>query len=287
MTLVEARSVSRRFGPLTAVDRVDLTVDPGEVVGLLGANGAGKTTLIRMLLGLLAPGGGTVRLFGLPPSRATRRRLGYLPQSLGLYEDMTVAENLTFLAGAFGVAPPARLDGDLEAVRGRLVGDLPLGLRRRVAFAGALAHHPELLVLDEPTSGVDPLGRARLWEEIRASAEAGSGVLVTTHYLREAEQCDRLVMLADGRVVASGGMAAILSDAPTVEVRADRWEAAFTALERAGIAAALVGRTLRVAGGDPARVAGALRAAGVHAALRTVPADFDETFVALARGRAA
>jgi ABC-2 type transport system ATP-binding protein len=281
MTLVNVSGARKRFGEVVAVDGVDLAVGPGEVVGLLGANGAGKTTLMRLVLGLLRPTGGTVSLFGEPPSRRTRARLGYLPQGLGLYEDLTVAENLAFSADAFGAPAPERLDPALEAVRGDLVAELPLGLRRRVAFAAALAHHPDLLVLDEPTSGVGPLGRARLWETIRAAAEAGAGVLVSTHFMSEAEQCDRLVVMAAGRVVAAGGMADIVGDATAVEVRPERWEAAFTALDRAGMPAALVGRRLRVPDADPQRVAAALDAAGVEAGVELLPATFEEKFVAL------
>jgi ABC-2 type transport system ATP-binding protein len=280
MTLVEIGGVRKRFGELVAVDGVDLEVAPGEVVGLLGANGAGKTTLIRLILGLLRPTAGTVRLFGEPPSRHTRARLGYVPQALGLYEDLTVAENLAFSAGVFGAAP-GRLDGALEAVGGELVAELPLGLRRRVAFAAALAHHPDLLVLDEPTSGVDPLGRARLWETIWEAAAAGAGVLVSTHFMSEAEQCDRLVVMAAGRVVAAGGAAEIVGDASAVEVRAERWEVAFTALDLAGLPAALVGRRLRVPDADPRRVGAVLEAAGVQAGVRAVPATLEETFVTL------
>ena len=157
------------------------------MVGLIGANGSGKTTLIRMLLGLLAPTAGRVRLFGEPPSRRTRARLGYVPQSLGLYEDLTVAENLAFSAAAYG-SRDATLEGDLAQAGDTLVGDLPLGLRRRAAFAIALGHHPDLLVLDEPTSGVDPLQRARLWRPSGAAPSGALKVLVTTHHLAEAEQ---------------------------------------------------------------------------------------------------
>ena len=279
--LASAEGVTKQFGELVVVDGVDLTVAAGEVVGLIGANGAGKTTLIRMLLGLLAPTAGRVRLFGEPPSRRTRSRLGYMPQSLGLYEDLTVAENLAFSAAAYG-STDARLEGELAEARDTLVRDLPLGLRRRAAFAIALAHLPDLLVLDEPTSGVDPLQRARLWETIRASAEHGAGVLVTTHHLREAEQCDRLVVLAAGRVVAAGTLAEIVGDTTAAEVRTSSWEAAFTALDRAGLPVSLVGRTLRVPAADPAAVHQLLAAAGVPAEVAQVPASFEETFVVLA-----
>jgi ABC-2 type transport system ATP-binding protein len=279
--LARAAGATRRFGELTVVDRVDLTVAAGEVVGLIGANGAGKTTLIRMLLGLLAPTAGQVLLFGEPPSRRTRARLGYVPQSLGLYEDLTVGENLAFSVAAYG-GSGAVLEGELAKARDALVRDLPLGLRRRVAFAIALGHHPDLLVLDEPTSGVDPLARARLWETIRASAEQGAGVLVTTHHLGEAEQCDRLVVLAAGRVAAAGTLAEVVGDTTAVEVRTPSWEAAFTALDLARLPVSLVGRTLRVPGASPAAVARLLADAGVDAEVASVPASFEETFVVLA-----
>ena len=161
----QAVAVTRTFGHFVAVDRVDLAVHPGEVVGLLGANGAGKTTLIRLLLGLLRASGGQVLLFGEPPSRRTRSRIGYVPQNLGLYDDLTPAENLAFSAAAFGEGPEATaLPAPLRPYGGTVVGALPLGVQRTAAFAEALAHRPDLLVQDEPTSGVDPLARARLWE---------------------------------------------------------------------------------------------------------------------------
>ena len=279
--LAAASGATKRFGELLAVDRVGLTVAAGEVVGLIGANGSGKTTLIRMLLGLVAPTAGEVRLFGEPPSRRTRARLGYVPQSLGLYEDLTVAENLAFSAAAYG-SSGAVLEGELAEARDVLVGELPLGLRRRAAFAIALAHHPDLLVLDEPTSGVDPLQRARLWETIRASAEQGAGVLVTTHHLSEAEQCDRLVVLASGRVVAAGTLDEVVGDATAVEVRTPTWEAAFATLDLAGLPVSLVGRNLRVPGAHPGRVGRLLAEAGVQAEVASVPASFEETFVTLA-----
>jgi ABC-2 type transport system ATP-binding protein len=279
--LAEADRVTRRFGPLVAVDGVSLRVGPGEVVGLVGANGAGKTTLIRMLLGLLPSSEGEVRLFGEPPSRRTRRRLGYVPQGLGLYEDLSVEENLAFAAAAFGSDPP-RLEGDLARARRRLVRDLPLGMRRRAAFAAALVHGPSALVLDEPTSGVDPLGRARLWDTIRAAVEGGAGALVTTHHMEEAGQCDRLVVLAGGRVVASGTMAEILGGTTSVRVRALRWQEAYAALDGAGLLAALLGRALRIPTADAGRVREILRREGVDASVDEVPATFEETFVALA-----
>ncbi|TMB85096.1 MAG: ABC transporter ATP-binding protein [Chloroflexi bacterium] len=288
MSQMATMAVSRRFGAEYAVREVAMAVEPGEVVGLLGANGAGKTTLIRLALGLLRPTAGTVTLFGSPPSRDTRRRLGYVPQSLGLYEDLTVAENLAFAARAFGHrVVAARLDPEIRASARVLVRDLSLGLRRRVAFAAALAHDPELLVLDEPTSGVEPLARARLWETVRAGAERGAGVLATTHHMSEASECDRLVVMVSGRVVASGSAAAIMGGMQTVVVTAVRWEDAFAALDDRGLPVALVGRRLRIPDRPAADVDAALRGAEVEARLEVVPATFEEAFVALARQKVA
>jgi len=294
--LAEARAVTRRFGAVVAVEAADLVVRDGEVVGLLGANGAGKTTVIRMLLGLLRPTEGSALLFGAPPSRSSRRRIGYVPQGLGLWDDMSAAENLAFAAAAFGSSPPP-LDAELAAAQDVLVRDLPLGLKRRLAFASALAHEPELLVLDEPTSGVDPRARARLWDTVHEAAAAGAGVLVTTHYLEETSQCDRLVIMAAGRVVAEGTEAAIVGDRTAVELElapaeaggagraagAD-WATVFGVLADAGLPVALHGRTLGVAGGAGARVRGALAARHVAAGFRLVPASLEETFVELSGG---
>jgi ABC-2 type transport system ATP-binding protein len=282
--LVLGEALSRRFGELVAVDDVDLAVRPGEVVGLLGANGAGKTTLIRLLIGLLRATSGRIRLFGRAPSRATRARLGYVPQGLGLYDDLTLAENLAFYAGAFGAAPAPLTDPDLRSAAGTLVRDLPLGIRRRAAFVAALAHHPELLVLDEPTSGVDPLARARLWDTVRETAEAGAGALVTTHHMEEAANCDRLVIMALGRVVAEGSLAGIVGRHTAVLVESEHWSDAFAALDGVGVALALAGRSLRAPDADPARVSSLLEESGITARVSVVPATLEETFVELARG---
>jgi ABC-2 type transport system ATP-binding protein/ribosome-dependent ATPase len=284
--LAESLGVTRRFGAVTALDRVDLAVERGEVVGLLGANGAGKTTLIRILLGLLPASDGSVRLFGEEPSRETRRRIGYVPQGLGLYDDLTPEENLAFAQAAFG-GDRGALPAALRPLARVPVGRLSLVVQRRVAFAQALAHRPHLLVLDEPTSGVDPLARARLWETIREAADAGAGALVTTHHMDEAEECDRLVVMADGRVAAEGTVDAIVGDARVVVVETEAWEPAFEAIERSGRSAALVGRTLRVIDATPPDVEAALE--GVPARIREDAATLEERFLelTLSRGRSA
>jgi len=282
--LVESVAVSCRFGSVTAVADVSIAVRAGEIVGLLGANGAGKTTLIRMLLGLIPPTSGEVRLLGQPPSRETRRRIGYVPQGLGLYDDLTAAENMTFAEAVFGGRAASRQAEDvLAGTSGRAglpVGQLPLGLQRRVAFAQALAHRPDVLILDEPTSGVDPLGRTRLWQTIAEAVETGAGALVSTHYMEEAQECDRLVIMADGIVVATGTAEQIIGDAQVTVVEAADWTAAFSTLKRAGLPVSLAGRGLRVPGVSPAEV---LRALPSGCQVHTEPATLEERFFDLLR----
>ncbi len=278
--LAEASKATRSFGAFTAVSEVDLSVRRGEVVGLLGANGAGKTTLIRLLLGLLRPSDGAVRLFGSAPSRSTRRRVGYVPQTLGLYAGLTVAENWNFTAAAFRTAGTA-IPESIAAWQDELVAGLPLGAQRQVAFAVALSHAPELLILDEPTSGVGPLGGARLWEQVRQAADSAAGVLVTTHNMEEAEQCDRLVVMAAGKVVAAGTAAGIIGDRTVAEIHCANPGRAFAVLDASNLAVQLQGRALRVAGPDAA-VAGLLSRAGIDATIQAVPANLEEAFVAIA-----
>lgn len=282
MKIVEARSVTRTFGSFTAVDHMDLDVSPGEIVGLLGANGAGKTTLIKMLLGLLTPTSGSIRLFGEPHSRAQRRRIGYVPQNLGLYADLTADENLEFRAEAFGV--DARL-GDTDAgevaARRSLLGDLPLGVQRRIAFDAAIQHDPALLILDEPTSGVSPLARSRLWDLIHERAETGVGILVSTHYMDEAVQADRLVVMSQGRLVASGSNGEVVAGRTTVEVRTERWADAFDVLDRPDRHLRLAGRDVRILGEERNNVAAELAAAGIAAEATTVAATLEEVLIEL------
>lgn len=271
----ELSHIRHQYSTMLAVDDVSLTINPGQIIGLLGANGAGKTTLLRILLGLLQPTSGTVHIQGKPPSRRVRRDVGYVPQSLGLYNDLTVAENLKFITGTYKVAAPALPAGLLE-VADRPVRGIGLGRQRRLAFLAALAHRPALLVLDEPTSGVDPLARARLWDTIHAQAERGAAIVVTTHYMQEADQCDHLVLLAGGREVASGDRSTVLGGATSVLVRADRWQDAFTCLDQAQLPVILSGTTIRVPGVAPAQVQQTLTDAAIVAQIETVPATIDE-----------
>lgn len=282
--LAGAVSVSCAFGSFLAVDQVDLAIGPGEIVGLLGGNGAGKTTLIRLLLGLQRPTAGAVTLFGGPPSRAGRARLGYVAQGLGLYQDLTVAENAAFVSRSYR-APLARLGAELTAVADEPVGRIGLGRQRQLAFAAALSHDPELLVLDEPSSGVDPLSRARLWDRIHEQAERGVGVLITTHYLQEAQQCDRLVIMSDGRVAAEGTLDAIIGNRTAVHVATADWSDAFTTLLADHAAVTLSGTGIRVADRTVPSVRECLARAGIEATVTLMPATLEETMVTLARSR--
>ena len=212
---IGAYGMRKSFGPFTAVRNVSIEVRHGEVYGLLGANGAGKTTTIKMLCGLLAPTSGDVVLTGERGelrSGAVRSRIGYMSQKFSLYDDLTIVQNLRFFAGVYGVPPEdreRRIAWVLEAsgLEGRehlMTASLPGGWKQRVAFGASLMHAPSVLFLDEPTSGVDPLARRALWKMINAMADRGVAVLVTTHYLEEAEQCNRLGFMVAGEVVAEG-----------------------------------------------------------------------------------
>lgn len=279
--LLEARALTRSFGEFTAVDDVSFEVGAGEVVGLLGANGAGKTTTIRMLLGLLPASSGQALLAGNAPDRRGRSRMGYVPQGLGLYAQLTVTENLAFAAQAFG-CQPAELPPGLAQDAGTLVGRLPLGMRRQVAFLCALQHSPDVLVLDEPTSGVEPLARARLWDRIREQSGRGVGVLVTTHYMQEARQCDRLLLMSEGRLVAAGTEADIVDGTRTLAVHGSDWARTFEVLTGAGFAVNLDGRDVRVVDPDPDVLRRVLEQADVQASVSEVPSTIEERMTALA-----
>lgn len=278
--LAQAQEVSVRFGSFTAVKSVTMSVGSGEVVGLIGANGAGKTTLIRLLLGLIRPSQGKVLLLGGRPSVATRRSVGYVPQTLGLYSDMTVQQNWEFVTAAFGRAGTP-MPEDIRAWRNDLVGDLSLGVARRVAFAVARSHEPRLLILDEPTSGVGPLGAVRLWQEVRQAADQGTGILVSTHSMEEAEQCDRLFVMVAGRIEAEGAVREVIGERTVVEVRYADWKRAYALLDSAGFAVQAHGSVLRIPSPRSARpvVTDLLSRNGITANVRTRPASLDEAFV--------
>ena len=216
MTLaIEVRELTRRFGSFTAVDAITFDVAEGEVFGFLGANGAGKTTAIRMLTGLLAPSGGSARVAGidvLAEPEGVRRRIGYMSQRFSLYEDLTVRENIALYGGIYGLSDATirqRSGAHVEQLqlgeaRDALVRALPLGWKQKLAFSVAMLHEPAIVFLDEPTGGVDPIARRQFWEMIYAAAAAGTTVFATTHYMDEAEYCDRLSIMVDGRIGAMG-----------------------------------------------------------------------------------
>ena len=212
---IVTRGLHKRFGDLVAVEKLDLSVRRGEIFGLLGANGSGKTTTIRMLTGLLPPTSGTAEVAAIDVVKepeAVRRRLGYMSQRYGLYDDLTVEENLRFYAGLYGLVGRegrARVEELIETLafeprRRQLAGTLSGGWKQRLSLACATAHRPDVLFLDEPTAGVDPAARRHFWQVILGLAAGGTTILVTTHYMDEADRCQRLAMLWRGRLVAMG-----------------------------------------------------------------------------------
>jgi ABC-2 type transport system ATP-binding protein len=212
---IGARDLNKRFGNFHAVKDVNLEVRYGQIYGLLGANGAGKTTTIKMLCGLLDPSRGAVELAGRTSdlrSAEVRQSLGYMSQKFSLYDDLTIEENLDFYAGVYGVPQEERQEKmrwvmEFSGLRGyekQLTGSLPGGWKQRVAFGSAIMHEPSVLFLDEPTSGVDPLARRAFWRMINHLADEGTAILVTTHYLEEAEQCNKLGFMVQGELVAEG-----------------------------------------------------------------------------------
>jgi ABC-2 type transport system ATP-binding protein len=242
---IGAASLTKRFGTFTAVDDVSLEVGFGEVYGLLGANGAGKTTTIRMLCGLLAPTSGTTLLAGVSGnvrSGSVRNRVGYMSQKFSLYDDLTILENLEFFAGVYGVPKSDRAEkiawvlefAGLAGKENAITGSLPGGWKQRVAFGSAIMHEPTVIFLDEPTSGVDPIARRSFWSVIARLAEAGTAVLVTTHYLEEAEQCNRLGFMAGGKLIAQGTPTEVKSrqKGSLLEIRVDDLRKAVATLER-------------------------------------------------------
>lgn len=208
--VIQVENLTRRFGDFIAVDHISFDVHPGEVVGYLGPNGSGKTTTIRMLLGLIAPSDGKATVLGydaFKQSEYVRARAGYMSQKFAIYDDLTVLENLTFYGGVYGITDKARIKRTLELVglQGHdttLTRSLSAGWRQRLALGIALVHEPKLLFLDEPTSGVDPTARRAFWDLIYELAENGVTILVTTHYMDEAEYCERVGIMRAGKLLA-------------------------------------------------------------------------------------
>jgi ABC-2 type transport system ATP-binding protein len=303
---IRARGLTKRFGDLVAVDHVDLTVPRKLVYGFLGPNGSGKSTTIRMLCGLLTPTAGEIEVLGLripEQAEALRLRIGYMTQKFSLFEDLTVRENLEFLAAVQGLDKSkarTRIDELIEEYRfadrqKQLAGTLSGGQKQRLALAGAVIHEPELLFLDEPTSAVDPESRRDFWEKLFDLADAGTTLLVSTHYMDEAERCHRIAILDNGRLVADGtpGELAAALAGRTLEVRAAQPRRAQQALVNLPgvLSVAQIGNSLRVllAENDDARsrIDEALRKAGLQAEVAQADPNLEDVFVSATHGKAA
>ncbi len=294
---IRARGLSKRFGALLAVDGVDLGVPRASVYGFLGPNGSGKSTTIRMLCGLLTPSAGEIDVLGFEIPReaeALRRRIGYMTQKFSLYEDLTVRENLEFMAEVQGLSR-ARRNARIEELvdtyhladrQKQLAGTMSGGQKQRLALACATVHAPELLFLDEPTSAVDPESRRDFWEKLFDLADAGTTILVSTHYMDEAERCHRIAILETGRLVADGTPAALTRALAgrTLGVRAREPRRAQALLKAAPgvLSVAQIGNELRVLtdrGGDAAQLQARLRDAGLEGEVSDIPPNLEDVFV--------
>jgi len=300
---VEVQDLTKRFGDFTAVDAVTFTVEPGEIFGFLGPNGAGKTTTIRMLTGLLEPTSGEACVAGLDvrtQTEAVKQRIGYMSQLFSLYGDLTVDENIAFFAGLYGVrgerlearrAWVLRMAG-LEDHHGQLTAELSLGWKQRLALGCAVLHEPPILFLDEPTSGVDPISRRKFWELIYSLADVGTTVLVSTHYMEEAEYCHRLALMNRGRLIALDTPARVraMMPEPLLEiVTADGPGVAQALQGRPGVAeAAMFGRAVHVTVENAETAARELPAFLASRGLpvervHTIEPSLEDVFVALVR----
>lgn len=227
--MITVDSLTRKFGDFTAVDHITFEVGKGEVFGFLGANGAGKTTAIRMLTGLLVPTEGEAEVAGFDvytQPEKIKNKIGYMSQKFSLYEDLTVRENIRLYGGIYGLSDReikqksesliAMLD--MQQLQSKKIGSLPLGWKQKLAFSVALIHEPKIIFLDEPTGGVDPITRRQFWEQIYKVADQGTTVFVTTHYMDEAEYCDRVSIMVDGRIDALGTPAELKKKFGSVDI---------------------------------------------------------------------
>jgi len=301
--VIRVEGLTKRFGDFTAVDHVSFTVQRGEVVGYLGPNGSGKTTTIRMLLGLLLPSEGSAQVLGYDirrQSEAIRRECGYMSQKFSLYHELTVEENLRFYAGVYGVRNESQIQGTLERVeltpqRPTRVSDLSSGWKQRLALAIAIVHHPQLLFLDEPTSGVDPTARRAFWDLIYDLVNEGVTALVTTHYMDEAEYCGRVGIMREGKLLALNTPAQLKKEALpglAYDVFASPLIEALVSLEASALPlrVGLSGDHLRVIlprEVQPDRLLEELHQAGFGAArLQAAEASLEDVFLALSGKRA-
>ena len=301
---IVARGLTRRFGNVVAVDHLDLSVARAQVYGFLGPNGSGKSTTIRMLCGLLLPTAGQIDVLGrrIPEqAEALKRRIGYMTQKFSLYEDLTVVENLQFVAAVHELDrahAKTRVAELLERywlgdLRNQLAGTLSGGQKQRLALAAAVLHEPELLLLDEPTSAVDPQSRREFWDSLFALVDAGTTILVSTHFMDEAERCHRLAILDRGHLVADGSPRELMDSLPgevlTVEDCDLRQARALLDKFPGIIASAQIGAHLRVLARDGAdvreRVIAHLREGGVQAQVQTAAPNLEDVFVGATLGR--
>ena len=273
MTLaIDVQGLSKRFGSLQTVDNVSLQIEQGHITGFLGPNGSGKTTSLRMLCGLLTPDSGSGQVLGLDFPReaeAIKRQTGYMTQRFSLYEDLTIEENLAFIARVYSLDHVTqRVDETLHKLgldhrRKQLAGNLSGGWKQRLALAAAVMHEPRLLLLDEPTAGVDPQARRDFWDEIHGLADNGMTVLVSTHYMDEAERCHEIAYIFNGRLIARGTGDALIADSGLITFeaqgpRADRLGRDLTGKPGVEMAAPF-GETLHVSGTDRAALEAAIQ----------------------------
>jgi ABC-2 type transport system ATP-binding protein len=293
---IEVTGLTKRYGNKTVVDQVSMRVEKGEIAGFLGPNGSGKTTTIRLMCGLLTPDAGEGQVLGYDLRRqvsAIKREVGYMTQRFSFYEDLTIEENLNFVAGLYGLDPARKYVADtlsdlgLTSRKGQLAGALSGGWKQRLALAACIMHRPRLLMLDEPTAGVDPKARREFWDEIHRLAADGLTVLVSTHYMDEAERCHRINYIAYGKLVAQGTVPEVVRDAALTTMVLDGagTVAAAKALRKMpGVdQVAPYGNTLHVIGRDGAALRASARsvAEATGCSLRDAQTSLEDVFIQL------